>query len=279
MRIGKWMLLLSVLGCAFIGWQNHSALPVAAYQSDRITRITLQVVSTDYTQAELDRTSAIIAQRLERLGYEDVSVRMVRQANDVFIVVKVMDVADQEVLVQAVQSVGLLEFVDFSGIGVIIEDGTCIVTSEQIRIGLAVDPASIEQAMFESGEGSCPDGTFPIGRDGTSQGEPFYTVMTGNGIREAVAQVNPITDTWLVNFTLTDESSAIFEEFTDTHIGQRLAIVLDGVVISAPTIQAPIVGTGVIVGDFTQDDAEVLAIQLQLGRLPLRLALVAVETV
>jgi preprotein translocase subunit SecD len=84
----------------------------------------------------------------------------------------------------------------------------------------------------------------------------------------------------VVDFTLTDTGAKTFGDFTSTHIGQPLAIVLDKIVISAPTIQDAITqGSGVISGSFTQADANALAIQLRYGSLPIPLKVVESKTV
>ena len=58
-----------------------------------------------------------------------------------------------------------------------------------------------------------------------------------------------------------------------------MAIVLDGVVLSAPCIQAAIRDQGVITGQFHQDEAESLAVQMQYGALPVPLTVVDIRTI
>jgi len=71
-----------------------------------------------------------------------------------------------------------------------------------------------------------------------------------------------------VNFELASEATQRFKQWTAGHIGNNLAIVLDGVVKSAPAIQAPIYDKGMISGDFDQWEAEDLAFALECGALP-----------
>ncbi len=60
-----------------------------------------------------------------------------------------------------------------------------------------------------------------------------------------------------------------FGTLTQEHVGERLAIVLDGEVLSAPTIQEAILtGTGQITGMFTFEEASLLALALRSGALP-----------
>ena len=128
--------------------------------------------------------------------------------------------------------------------------------------------------------GPCPDGSFPLGQDGTPDGQPFRTVMTGSGLEDAVAvNAGQLQGGNYVSFVLTDEGSDIFGAHTEANRGQQMAIVLDGVVISAPSINDVITGSGQITGNFTNQEAEVLAVQLKYGALPVPLDVVAFDNV
>src|SRR5258708_2779766 len=102
---------------------------------------------------------------------------------------------------------------------------------------------------------------------------PFTTIMTGAGLQTADAGPGGTSSTqWVVNFTLAgNDESTRFGTHTATHIGQQLAIVLDGQVLSAPTIQAALTSGGQITGNFTQPAAQALALQLRYGALPVSL--------
>jgi len=103
--------------------------------------------------------------------------------------------------------------------------------------------------------------------------------MTGAGLQSAIAQVDQLGTEWVVNFTLNDRGAEVFGDFTARHIGQPLAIVLDGVVISAPVIRDALTDGGTISGGFTQEDAQQLAVQLRYGALPVPLRVESVESI
>ncbi len=68
---------------------------------------------------------------------------------------------------------------------------------------------------------------------------------------------------WQVDFSLTPDGTRRFAEITGRNIGKRLAIVIDGQLITAPNIFAPITGgTGVITGNFTGPEAKELAAKI-----------------
>jgi preprotein translocase subunit SecD len=71
-----------------------------------------------------------------------------------------------------------------------------------------------------------------------------------------------------------------FARLTTDHVNERFAIVLDGKVLSAPTIREPIPGgRGQISGNFTTKTAENLAVLLRSGALPAPLTVVEERTV
>lgn len=71
-----------------------------------------------------------------------------------------------------------------------------------------------------------------------------------------------------VSFSLNRDGAREFSRLTGANINRRLAIVLDGVVQSAPTIQSRISDAGRITGRFTREEANDLAIVLRAGALP-----------
>ncbi len=92
-------------------------------------------------------------------------------------------------------------------------------------------------------------------------------VVTGRDVRNA----RPGRDEfgkWETDFTLSQEAARRFGRFTEANIGNRLAIVLDGQVRSAPTIQSRIDDSGRITGAANEQEAADLSIVLKAGSLP-----------
>lgn len=84
----------------------------------------------------------------------------------------------------------------------------------------------------------------------------------------------------VVSFRFNSLGGKKFGEVTKNNIGERLAIVLDNEVISAPTIQSAIMGgSGVITGNFTVKSANDLALLLRSGALPAPLEVLEERTV
>ncbi len=160
------------------------------------------------------------------------------------------------------------------------------------------DPARIkallqEQAMLELYE--VKDGPFATEQEGLAkhggvlplntklvhavarngQAEGWYLlarspVIRGTDLRSAHASQGETPGRWETDFVLTQDAAHRFEQFTESNIGNRLAIVLDGQVLSAPVIQSRISDTGRITGAASQQEAADLALNLTAGSLPAR---------
>ena len=82
-----------------------------------------------------------------------------------------------------------------------------------------------------------------------------------------------------VGFFLNSEGADLFSRATAAHVGDRLAIVLDHVVSSAPVINERIGADGIIHGRFTVQQAEDLSLVLRSGALPASMRVLEERTV
>jgi SecD/SecF fusion protein len=83
-----------------------------------------------------------------------------------------------------------------------------------------------------------------------------------------------------INFRLDTVGARQFGDITRQNVGRPFAIVLDGKVLSAPTINEPIPGgSGIISGSFTTEQANDLAALLRAGALPAPLTVIEERTV
>lgn len=94
-------------------------------------------------------------------------------------------------------------------------------------------------------------------------------LMSGAAIKTARLEFDPLTAEASVTVELTSAGTKLFDEITRANIRRQLAIVLDGVVRSTPTIQERISrGRAQITGSFTADEAKDLTIVFRAGALP-----------
>ncbi len=105
-------------------------------------------------------------------------------------------------------------------------------------------------------------------------------VMSGENLIDAQPSIQNQQNEPTVSFTLDRLGAQKFGRATTDNVGRRLAIVLDGKIISAPNINEPITsGNGMISGNFTFQEATDLALLLRSGALPTPLNIVEERTV
>ncbi|HUR78725.1 MAG TPA: protein translocase subunit SecD [Acidimicrobiales bacterium] len=105
-------------------------------------------------------------------------------------------------------------------------------------------------------------------------------LLTGEVVRTARAAFSQDRNEWYVQLFLTGKGSPAFDAMAAANQGKQIAIVLDGVVQSAPTIQAvSFDGKPTITGTFSQSEAKDLALVLRYGALPVQLKEESVEKI
>jgi SecD/SecF fusion protein len=88
--------------------------------------------------------------------------------------------------------------------------------------------------------------------------------LSGKHVEGAGVGHDPATGSPYVSFSLKPDGAQLFGEITQAAIGERLAIILDGEVISAPRINGAILGgNGQITGSFTDKEAFELSTSLE----------------
>src|SRR5215211_4543194 len=146
---------------------------------------------------------------------------------------------------------------------------------------LAWQPTEACQAAFA--EFSCQNtvtevadqGLFACNQEKTEKYLLGPTLIEGNQLATAVAGIPQNNVNWVVNLEFNSEGATAFESATrglsqKSEPQNRFAIVLDGVSISAPSVNEPIPGgRAEISGNFTQKSATELANVLKYGALPL----------
>ena len=226
--------------------------------------------SDNFSLDDLGETANNVARRVNALGLTEATVQV--QGRD-RILVELPGVRDPAQAVATIQRTALLEFVDFGGLRNQVLDlvGREIVTSEQVALR--------QNATLAEGE----QDPLALRRAHPVTGLPFRTVMTGAGLQAASAVLSPPQGTgspeWMINFEVKEDFQDIFGSFTRERIGEPMALVLDGEVLSAPIIQAQLSSGGVITGQFTEEEANTLALQLRSGALPIPLRIESTQEV
>ena len=102
--------------------------------------------------------------------------------------------------------------------------------------------------------------------------------VTGQDLRNARASVDE-NNRPAVSFTLSNEGGRKFGKVSGENIGRQLAIILDGRVQSAPTLESKINTEGRITGSFTTEEVQNLSLILRSGALPATLTYLAEQTI
>jgi len=106
------------------------------------------------------------------------------------------------------------------------------------------------------------------------------TGLTGKQFKRAVLTFNPQTGVPQISLQFDAEGTKLFSEITSRNVGKRVAIFLDGEILSAPTVNQAITnGEAVITGGFTVPEAKELVTRFNSGALPVPIKLISQQNV
>ncbi len=184
---------------------------------------------------------AVLRARLNKMGVEEITIASHGEKS---IVVELPDVTDRQ---QARAMIGKVAKLEFK----LVE-----------RMG-----SSPEDILYELGQDLPKDKEI---LPGTKEGEFYlvsrYTDITGAQLKDASAgQGGKLGMGFVVNFKFSPEGGERFYKLTGRNYGKHLAVILDGVVITAPTINAAIRSEGYIEGMESLQKAKELALMLKSG--------------
>jgi protein-export membrane protein SecD len=203
--------------------------------------------SSPVTNDAMLRATTIVQNRVDRLGASEASVQ--RQGND-SILIQLPGIKNAQEALKILGSTGQLEFVDVASIA----DSATVSAVQNMR----TDTAAKDRPVLKAGTYK------PIGAPDAP--------LTGAVIKTADVGTDSRTGQIVVNVSFNPTGTKTWADYTAANIGKQVAIVLDGVVQSAPVVQSAIPdGQTQISGSFTADTAKYLATVLQSGALPVSL--------
>lgn len=195
------------------------------------------------TAEQMDRAETIITNRVNGLGVSEASVQ--RQGTD-SLLVQLPGIKDAEGALKALGSTGRLEFVDWASVP-------------------ASEKADWDAYLTAANQGKATDRPKPL-VEGT-----YESFLGGETVKNAVVSTREGGQI-VVNVEMDSAGAKIWGDYTTRSVGKQVAIVLDGVVQSAPTVNEPILdGSTQISGSFTAEEAKQLAAVLESGALPVTL--------
>jgi preprotein translocase subunit SecD len=150
-----------------------------------------------------------------------------------------------------------------------------------IGTAAVLEIADVKEGPFPSKEAALAQkgGILPLGTRlvkskprGTGEGEQWYLlgkspVITGREMRNARPGQDEFRK-WETNFNLSQDGGKRFGRYTESNIGNKLAVVLDNQIVSVATIQSKIEDSGRITGLGSEEEAVDLSRYLRSGSLP-----------
>lgn len=266
----------------WIAWPG-TGMDLGGYRSDHPVRlgldlqgglqVTLQANPPEGVSVDsrlLSGTRDTLERRVNALG---VSEPLVQTRGSDQIVVELPGVDDPDQAIEVLQDTALLEIIYTNGQA--LPPGTVVTTT----LGGPEDLDAEATPSTSASPAAEDEDSTPIAAEPDEPAGPVYeTIVSGSDLTDAFVTTNPQTGQVAVAFRLTSDAGRTFHEFTSSHLGQPMSIVIDKTVISSPSIQAPISTEGEITG-VPPNEAETLALQLRAGALGVPMEVVSSRTI
>jgi preprotein translocase subunit SecD len=207
---------------------------------------------TEIEGRAIDQVKQVIENRVQELGLVEPSIQKAG-GNRILIQVPGASEKDRQRIIDIIKRSAVLQFK-------IVTDTGATEETALARYDVA-NPQELE------GQGLM----LHPGDTGAENEKFFVTTLDAPVTGESLSGARLIFDEFgrpAVSFNFKGEGASKFGVLTEENIGQRLAIVLDGTIKSAPTIQERITSQGRITGSFTAQEAKDLALVLRSGALP-----------
>ncbi len=237
--------------------------------------IVLQAKDTEdskVTEDSIERLLAVLRNRVDQYGVAEPVIQ--REGND-RIIVDLPGIQDPDAALELIGKTALLEFRQVSAatspIPPAAERKNYASDAEferaQTRWNEAVAQIEVQKNDLERQAASVEGGVVAK----TDEGRYYLlgkVLVGGKDLVDARTQYDNLGRA-VVALTFSSEGAKLFDAATAENIGRQIAIVLDGVVISAPVVQERITGGNAqISGRFTAAEASRLSIMLRAGALP-----------
>ncbi len=233
----------------------------------------LEDESLETVRDAMDRAMETIRNRVDQYG---VAEPLIIKQGAKWIVVQMPGVKDRA---QAKKLIGKTALLEFRLVEISNDIGS--IHSKASELGLG--PANLRPGqMPDELKTVLPENTELLAnREGRYFLVKDKAEMTGAMLENAQVQLGGNNTGFpVVSLEFSSEGADLFAEITGANIERQLAIVLDGVIQSAPVIRSRIPdGRAIIEGSFTPDDAKFLKTVLQAGSLPAPMEIVEERTV
>ncbi len=221
----------------------------------------------------VERAIEVIRNRVDQYGLVE---PLIVAQGEKWIVVQLPGVTDRE---QAKSLIGRTALLEFRVVESLAGYGELLTKAREMALGPNnLHPGNMPAEL----KPLIPEGMELLpGKEGSLYLVKAQAEMTGSALSNARVEMGgDYSGMPVVGLEFNPEGAKRFADVTEANIQKQLAIVLDGVVQSAPVIRTRIPdGRAVIEGNFTAEDAKFLKTVLQAGALPAPLNLVEERTV
>jgi preprotein translocase subunit SecD len=221
-------------------------------------------IAVTLRQESVTQALQTIERRVNELGVAEPIVALHGTAADQ-ILVQLPGVTDVTRAKEIIRSTAMLELK-------IVEAGPAASREELLKAYNGKEPADMQvvPGVSPATEGGRAETVYYLARR--------VAAVTGRDLRSARPTLDENNQP-AVGFSLNREGARKFGAVTGANIGRQLAIILDGRVQSAPTIEGRITDDGRIYGSFTSQEAADLSLVLRSGALPASLTYLEERTV
>ena len=221
----------------------------------------------------VDRATEIIRNRVDQFG---VAEPLIAKQGDKWIVIQLPGIKDPKAAKNLIGKTALLEF-------------RIVNTSKEANDALAlIREKNISPEEYEADPSAYPEiqKLVPAGAGifASKEDTGYYVLdkaeLTGAALTNAKVDFGGQFGQPVVSIEFNKDGGRIFAEITERYRERNLAIVLDGIVQSAPVIRSRIPdGKAIIEGNFSPEDARLLATILRAGALPAPVRVIEERTV
>ncbi len=216
---------------------------------------------------------AVRVVRDRSIGVYKVSEPLVQPKGSDQIVVELPDIKDKDKAVADLGSTAQMEFRHFYNVHFASASRGWRPAAGKYTMLVEQNPKTGDSFSFTDANGNTVPTATVIGES--------KLVLGGDDLKPtAHATKDPQNFGTVVAIEFTPKGRQKFADFTRKNVGEILAIVLDGKILSAPSIEEPILnGSAVIRGSFTPQEAQKLAEFINAGALPVPLKVAQVQSV
>ncbi len=219
--------------------------------SDLVVSIEGELVKISFKEAQVKRIADhavqgnidVLRTRLDSLGVGEIPISA---QGDKYIIVELPDIDDPQKAKEMIGKPALLE------------------------VKLVEREGNSPEEILDAYDGELPEGMIIVPGNEV-HGKRYYLVpastdLTGRLLKDAFTGFGGQMQTEVVvNFVFNPEGGEKFYELTRKNFNRHIAMIVDGVVVSAPRVSTPIGASGYIHGNFTTESANELALLLKSG--------------